>query len=84
MAAESMRVLKPGGVMGLVDSLQKEDSAEFAWALEQFPRDFHEPFFKNYTLNPVEGMMIHAGFTDIQKNQGFLSKAVLGQKPIST
>jgi Methylase involved in ubiquinone/menaquinone biosynthesis len=81
---ETARVLKPGGIMGLVDSVQKEDAGDFSWALEQFPRDFHEPFYKNYISNPVEGMMLYAGFTDILKDQGFLSKAVTGIKPLST
>lgn len=84
VVAESFRVLKSGGHLGLVDSVQKEDCGEFSWALEQFPVDFHEPFYKNYTMNPMEGLLSYQGFTEISKNQGFFAKALLGQKPFST
>lgn len=79
---ESFRVLKPGGHMGLVDSVQKEDAKDLEWALSQFPVDFHEPFYQNYTQNPMEGLMHYRGFVKIHKEQGFFSKAVLGQKPL--
>ena len=70
--------------MGFVDSVQKEDANErnLDWALEQFPVDFHEPFYKNYTQNPMEGLMHYRGFQKIKKDQGFFAKAVLGQKPL--
>jgi ubiquinone/menaquinone biosynthesis C-methylase UbiE len=74
VVSETFRVLKPGGAMGMVDSVQNEDAKDFKWALEQFPQDFHEPFFKNYVMNPMEGLMMYQGFENIVKNQGFLSK----------
>lgn len=83
VVSESYRVLKNGGHIGLVDSVQKEDSKDFSWALERFPLDFHEPFYKNYTMNPMEGLLAHQGFGPIDKEQGFFAKALLGQKPFS-
>jgi ubiquinone/menaquinone biosynthesis C-methylase UbiE len=84
VVAESFRALKVGGHIGLVDSVQKEDSKDFSWALERFPLDFHEPFYKNYTMNPMEGLLTHHGFAHVEKDQGFFAKALLGQKPFST
>ncbi len=81
---ESARVLKEGGLIGLVDSLQHDDMTELAWALEQFPIDFHEPFYKNYIQNPMEGLLAYQGFTDFKKDVGFLSKALLAKRPISS
>lgn len=81
VVAEGSRVLKPGGCFGLVDSLQKEDTKDLEWALEQFPVDFHEPFYKNYTMNPMEGLLAASGFEDIKKDQGFFAKALLARKP---
>ncbi|MFM6930396.1 MAG: class I SAM-dependent methyltransferase [Bdellovibrio sp.] len=81
--AEGMRVLKPGGYYGLVDSVQKEEAQGLEWALEQFPVDFHEPFYKNYSLHPVEDLLAVQGFTGVRKDRGFFSKAVLAQKPFS-
>ena len=75
---ESSRLLKPMGFLGLVDSLQNNDDADFQWALKQFPQDFHEPFFKNYTQVPMESLLENAGFENIQSEVGFLSKAVSG------
>ncbi len=76
--AEGARVLNPGGFYGLVDSIQKDDRPDFEWALGQFPVDFHEPFFKNYLQNPMEGLLQHQGFENVQTSQGFFSKAVTG------
>lgn len=76
--SEAARVLKPKGFYGLVDSLQNEDDSEFSWALQQFPVDFHEPFYKNYLQNPMEGLLKEAGFENVEKNIGFFSKAVSG------
>lgn len=78
---EGMRVLKNDGVFGMVDSLQANDAEEsFNWALDQFPQDFHEPFFKNYTLHSMESLFKKEGLKDVQKDIGFLSKAVMGVK----
>ncbi len=78
---ESLRVLKPGGFLGLVDSVQQEDKQDFEFALKQFPVDFHEPFYKNYIQNPMEGLLRHAQFEQIQTQLGFFSKAVWALKP---
>lgn len=77
---EGARVLKADGHLGFVDSVQKEDARDLMWALEQFPTNFHEPFFKNYLMNPMEGLLQYAGFDEIQTHRAFLSKAVLAKK----
>lgn len=84
VVSEAFRVLKEGGVMGFVDSVQNEDTNKFIWALERFPLDFHEPFFQNYIMNPMEGIMAYRGFVDIRKHQAFFAKAVVGQRPFSS
>ena len=81
---ESARVTKQGGFIGFVDSLQNDDMKELNWALEQFPQDFHEPFFKNYVMNSMEGILMHTGLEKIQKDIGFLSKAVSAKKPFTS
>lgn len=78
--AESLRVLKPAGFFGLVDSVQKDDVNEFEWALNQFPVDFHEPFYKNYVMNSIEGLMQAQGVQEIKTEVGFYSKVCSGQK----
>lgn len=78
--AEGLRVLKPGGFYGLVDSIQLEDKRDFEWALKQFPVDFHEPFYRNYIQNPIEGILKNTGFEAIKTDLGFFSKAVGARK----
>jgi hypothetical protein len=63
--------------------VQKDEAQDLNWALEQFPKDFHEPFYKNYSLHPVEDLLKDCGFLDLRKDTGFFSKAVLAQKPFS-
>lgn len=74
--AEAKRVLKPKGFMGHVDSIQNHDAQHFKFALEQFPVSFHEPFYKNYIQNPLEKLVIDAGFKKIKSERGFFSKVV--------
>lgn len=81
VVAEGFRVLKSQGFYGLVDSVQNEDKKEFNWALEQFPVDFHEPFFKNYLHNPMEGLLKNQGFSSLDAKMGFLAKALKAVKP---
>jgi ubiquinone/menaquinone biosynthesis C-methylase UbiE len=78
---ESMRVLKPGGVLAAVDSLQRHDAPEWSVMLEQFPVDFHEPFYRNYLDDRLEEKMSQCGAREIGSRTGFVSKLVWGTKP---
>ncbi len=80
---ESKRVLKPGGLFGLVDSLQVDDHPELNWALYNFPKIFHEPFYKNYVDNPIEDL-VNTVFNVEKSNVSthFLSKCVTIEKSL--
>jgi ubiquinone/menaquinone biosynthesis C-methylase UbiE len=78
---EALRVTKPGGFIGMVDSLQKGDHPEFDEALADFPKEFHEPFYKNYSLHPLEDLLESFDVEDVQSKTGFFSKVVWGKKP---
>jgi ubiquinone/menaquinone biosynthesis C-methylase UbiE len=77
---EKLRVLKPGGFVAVADSLQKDDDESLNWALERFPADFHEPFYKNYTLKKLEAIFAEVGVTNISTELAFLTKVVSGVK----
>lgn len=79
---ESSRVLKKDGCMALVDSIQKQDDASLNWGLESFPVDFHEPFYKNYTLVPMEQLLREAGFQEPKKRLGFFSKSLVSARDL--
>lgn len=78
--AESLRVLKPAGFIGLVDSLQLGDNPELDRALIDFPKEFHEPFYKNYIDNPMEDIFSKLGVLEVRSGRGFFSKVVSGAK----
>ena len=77
--SESFRVLKTKGLLGFLDSVQKTDT-QFLWALKQFPVDFHEPFYKNYTEHDMAALIKAAGFSKIQKEIGLFAKALVAKK----
>jgi ubiquinone/menaquinone biosynthesis C-methylase UbiE len=76
--AEMIRVARPGALIAAVDSIQPHDFPDYAAVLEQFPKDFHEPFFRNYLENPLEGLLEQAGLRAVAKQTGFVSKLVHG------
>ncbi len=78
---EAQRVLRPGGFYGLVDSLQKGDDSDLDWALEFFPREFHEPYYANYSANPMETLLEDAGFEAISSGTGYMAKWVSARTP---
>jgi ubiquinone/menaquinone biosynthesis C-methylase UbiE len=80
LCAEAHRILKTRGFFGCVDSLQHNDDVEFNWALDQFPLDFHEPFFKDYTRKPLDQMWKKNKFSHVHTQIGFLAKCVTGVK----
>ena len=41
-------VLKPGGRLILIDSLQRADEPDYEALLELFAQSFHEPYFNSY------------------------------------
>lgn len=77
---EAKRVLKPGGYFGFVDSIQQSEAEELSMALEMFPVDFHEPFYKDYSQNPMEILIENNGLEIVEKSVGFFSKAILARK----
>lgn len=77
---ESLRVLKPAGFIGMVDSLQLGDNSQFDRALKDFPKEFHEPFYKSYIETPMEQLFNEAKILDPQTKTGFFSKVLFGTK----
>ena len=77
---ESMRVLRPGGLIGLVDSLQLGDTPALDGSLQEFPKQFHEPFYANYIRSPMEALLASTGVESVQSKTGFFSKVCSGLK----
>ncbi len=77
---ETQRVLKPEGVMAFCDSLQVDDDPKLNEVLRQFPIDYHEPFYKNYTLWKTKETLESLGYKEIESHYRLLSKYWLGIK----
>ena len=78
--AEAARVLKPGGVFIVADSLQFGDDAGLDGFLEYFPEGFHEPYYKGYLGWDFTPAMQEAGFTAVRTKLAFLTKIRVWRK----
>jgi hypothetical protein len=69
--------MKPEGFWGFLDSLQLGDIPELDWALRQFPKTFHEPFYKDYIGYAFQDLIrdLNVGFVP-QEESHFFSKVV--------
>lgn len=80
VAAEIARVLKPGGLFVFIDSLQMGDRPPWDGLLEVFPVRFHEPYYRSYTTDDLEGIFAEAGLKAHSISTAFLSKIMARRK----
>lgn len=83
VAASLARVLKPGGVLVLVDSVQPADTPDLARLLEAFPVYFHEPYYDSYAKTDLISLFSEVGLRLVDQDRAFLTKALLFEKPAS-
>lgn len=81
VAREAARVLKPGGRLILVDSLQYGDDAPLDPLLELFPRAYHEPYFADYARTDLDRLFAAAGLVRFSSEIAFFSKVMVFDKP---
>lgn len=77
------RVLRPGGVLVIEDSLQPSDAPGLAPFLERFPEDMHEPFYRDYLKDEIAEGLRQMGFSVDGTERAFLSKVVSAHRPLS-
>lgn len=80
VVGEIARVLKPGGLFVFVDSLQMGDKPGWDGLLEGFPVRFHEPYFRHYAIDDLDGMFTAAGLAPVSADLAFLSKVMARRK----
>jgi ubiquinone/menaquinone biosynthesis C-methylase UbiE len=82
VTAEIARVLKPGGMFVFLDSLQMGDRPGWDGLIENFPKRFHEPYYRHYANDDLEEMFTAAGLIGEATSLPFLSKLMVRRKPL--
>ena len=78
---ECFRVVKPGGIFIICDSIQLSDAPELQPIMENFSETFHEPYYRHYISDDLTERLKKAGFVDIEIQSHFMSKYALARKP---
>jgi ubiquinone/menaquinone biosynthesis C-methylase UbiE len=71
---EMARVLKPNGLVVIVDSMQKGDHPDWDGLLDLFPHYFHEPYYAEYATGSLGDWAAEAGLSSVATERAFLSK----------
>ncbi len=79
--AEFARVLKPGGRMIFMDSVQRNDRGGFDKMLDYFPTAFHEPYYDDYTRQDLDELFSEHGLVPAYSDVVFVSKLAVYDKP---
>jgi ubiquinone/menaquinone biosynthesis C-methylase UbiE len=82
--AECARVLKPGGRLVLLDSLQRGDEPDYEGLLELFPQNYHEPYYVSYINEDFSALATSCGLNHVRNVKIFVSKVMVFDKPAMT
>ena len=78
---EFARVLKPGGRLVVVDSLQTGDEPDYDGMLELFPQNYHEPYYTGYLREDFRAIAAGCGLNHVRDVNAFVSKVMVFDKP---
>ena len=77
---EAARVLKAGGRLVMVDSLQLGDVPDYDGVLERFPQRYHEPYYESYIGEDFPAIARGFGLTHRGDTKAFVSKVMVFDK----
>jgi ubiquinone/menaquinone biosynthesis C-methylase UbiE len=77
---ELARVLKGGGRLVVLDSLQIGDEPGYDGMLELFPRNYHEPYYASYLREDFRALARMCGLAHIRDIKAFVSKVMVFDK----
>jgi ubiquinone/menaquinone biosynthesis C-methylase UbiE len=78
---EMARVVRPGGLLVVADSIQLADAKELEREILAFPSRFHEPYYMSYVKDDLAARVAGAGLRVIRSQLAFLTKLVTAEKP---
>jgi hypothetical protein len=77
VVGEARRLLRPGGLLVLLDAAQLTESPEMQTFLDGFHTIYHEPYMKGYLRDDLGRMVADLGFDDVRTTPRFVSKLVV-------
>ena len=77
---EMARVVRPGGLVVVADSIQLMDAPELEHEILAFPARFHEPYYKGYVSDDLARLVTSAGLRVTDSRLAFLTKLVVAEK----
>ena len=80
VVAEMLRVLKPGGLLIIQDSVQKGEVAQLDGLLSRYASEGNEPFFADYLEDDLRELLESSGATVMGCSDAFVAKTVTARK----
>ncbi len=81
VAREIARVLKPGGKLIFLDSIQLGDQPDYDGLLEYFPVAFHEPYYADYIRQDLNALFTAASLKLERVERAYFSRLMVLAKP---
>ncbi len=79
---EQLRLTRKGGLIIIADSLQVKDRPDLKEILEDFPKKYHEPYYKNYLYDDLEEELEAMGAKIVHKEKVLLTKCLIAKKVV--
>lgn len=80
---EAARVLKPGGIFVICDSVQMFDSPDLMESMEAFVATFHEPYYRDYIRDDLGIRLQQAGLALQSESTHYVSHYWVATKPVA-
>ena len=81
--AEMSRVLKPGGRLFFLDSMQIGDRPDYDSLLQRFPVAFHEPYYHDFIKSNLTELFEQSGLRILKTQREFFAKLIVAEKPVA-
>ena len=79
-AREIGRVLKPGGIFVLADSIQYGDAPDFDGLIDIFPTLLHEPYYAGFAKCDLDALFAKAGLAREATDVAYMTKIAVFRK----
>jgi len=78
--SEMLRVLKPGGLLIVQDSVQKGEVSQMEPLLERYAEEGNEPYFASYLEDDLRTLIEEQGATIVSCGDAFVAKTITARK----